>query len=263
MSTMAAALSRCDWLGIGAGGLRLPSPRVNLWVGTIVVLVLAMVGLLAPWIAPYDFNYIDWDATLKGPSSSHPFGTDDFGRDLLSRVIYGARIDLLVGFLCAICPLVIGIGIGTLPVAWSRWVDRVVRLDADADVLLPLVVVPAIFVWGPSLIVFVAVLSLVGWMPYARLTRMPALKAPKRRVAACLVFALSDMLLAMLLHMALSFLGLGVPPPAGGLGVMLLEGWTASTWWPATFPLLAILFVVFGLSMFADGLAARFGLRQR
>jgi peptide/nickel transport system permease protein len=264
MSTIAAALSRGDWMRSGTGWI-LGSPRLNLWVGAITVSFLVMVGLLAPWIAPYDLSDISWEAILQEPGAAHPLGTDDFGRDILSRVIYAARTNLLVAGLSALFPFAIGTVIGSLPGVWGRWADYVVGLDADVDIVFPSVAVLAIFVGGPSLVVFVAVLSLAGWIPYARLTRMPALKARRLGAAACLVFALSDVVLAMFLIVALSYLGLGVRPPTVEWGAMILEGrdLIASAWWVAIFPILAVMVAALGFSMLADGLAERFGLRKR
>jgi peptide/nickel transport system permease protein len=261
MSAATAILSRGNWVRSTAGALPGGSATLNLWAGGTIVAVLLAVGLLAPWIAPYGPDEFDFMAISPGSGNAHLLGTDTLGRDILSQVIYATRTDLLVGVLSAACPLLIGVGIGSLPGALGRWVDEVVNLDDFIDIAFPLIVVPLPFILGPSLVNFVVALSLVGWVSYARLARMPVLKAQRRTTVACLVFALSDVALAVLVLIPLSFLGLGASPPTVEWGVMLMMGLydAIPTWWV---PGLAIVLAIVGFSLLADGLAKRFGLRQ-
>jgi peptide/nickel transport system permease protein len=262
MSAAAAILSRANWLQHAAGALSLRSATLNLWVGGIIVGGLVAIALLAPWVAPYDPNEFDFRALSPGlGSSAHLFGTDPFGRDILSRVIYATRTDLLIGVFSALCPLLIGAAIGSLPGALGRWVDAVAAFDDVIDIAFPLVAVPIVFILGPGLIGFVAALSLVGWVSYARLVRTPALKARRLTAMACCVFALSDVALAVLVLVPLSYLGLGVQPPTVDWGILILMGLHEANagWWLAG---LAFVLLILGLCLFAQGLAERFGLRQ-
>jgi peptide/nickel transport system permease protein len=261
MSATTAILSRGNWVRNTAGALPARSAALNLWVGGTIVAILLGVGLLAPWIAPYGPDELDFMALSPKSSSAHLLGTDTIGRDILSQVIYATRTDLLVGVLSAACPLLIGVGIGSLPGALGRWVDAVVKVDDFIDIAFPLIVVPLAFILGPSLVNFVIALSLVGWVSYARLVRMPALKARRLTVVACLVFALSDAVLAVVVLVPLSFLGLGASPPTVEWGTLILMGPhdEDASWRLAG---LAFVLMILGFSLLAAGLAQRFGLRQ-
>ena len=259
MSATTAILSRGNWVRHATGFPQ--SARINLWMGGIIVTFLAAVGLLAPWIAPYDLNEFDLTTLSAGSGGTHLFGTDGIGRDVLSQVIYATRTDLLVGLLSAICPLLIGAGMGLLPGALGRWIDSLVRLDDVIDLAFPLIVVPVAFIVGPGLVGFVAALSLAGWVSYARLVRMPALKARKLTGIACVIFALSDVIPAVWAFVSLSVLGLGASPPTVEWGFLILMGLHGSSaaWWISG---LAFALLILGCSQLAQGLTTRFGLRQ-
>ncbi len=249
-----------------------------------------MVAILAPLIAPYDPNVHDGTAILKPPGYSHWLGTDNFGRDILSRIIYGARIDLLMGFVGVLLPFVIGVTVGLIAGYSGGISDAVLMRVLDVMLAFPwLVLLMAIIVvLEPGLISFFIALALVGWVSYARLVRARVLVlrgADYVTAGRCLgfgrarllwrhilpnalapaaVFAMSDVVLVILAGSAISFLGLGVQPPTAEWGLMISEGqsFVFSAWWIAAFPGLALVLLALGFSLMADGLANHLGVRE-
>ncbi|WP_371744844.1 ABC transporter permease [Nordella sp. HKS 07] len=263
---------------------------LTFWAGVLVVGGWVAVALLAPWIAPYDPIMHNLPEKLQGPSLAHLLGTDNFGRDLLSRVIYGARIDLQMGVIGVIFPFMIGTVVGAIAGYSGRWVDAALMRLIDIVLAFPfLVLMLAIIAFlKPGLVSFYIAITLVGWVSYARLVRVQVLVlknsdfvvaarslgfGPLRIlfrhvlpncIAGSVVFAMSDVVLVVLSGSAISYLGLGIQPPTAEWGVMIAEGqnFISTAWWITTFPGLAIVTMAFGFSLLADGLAARFGLRQ-
>nr|WP_246737752.1 ABC transporter permease [Nordella sp. HKS 07] len=263
---------------------------MTFWAGVLVVGGWVAVALLAPWIAPYDPIMHNLPEKLQGPSLAHLLGTDNFGRDLLSRVIYGARIDLQMGVIGVIFPFMIGTVVGAIAGYSGRWVDAALMRLIDIVLAFPfLVLMLAIIAFlKPGLVSFYIAITLVGWVSYARLVRVQVLVlknsdfvvaarslgfGPLRIlfrhvlpncIAGSVVFAMSDVVLVVLSGSAISYLGLGIQPPTAEWGVMIAEGqnFISTAWWITTFPGLAIVTMAFGFSLLADGLAARFGLRQ-
>jgi peptide/nickel transport system permease protein len=263
---------------------------LSFWAGTLIVGGLVVVALLAPWIAPYDPITHNLPEKLQGPSLRHLLGTDNFGRDVLSRVIHGARIDLQMGVIGVIFPFMIGTVVGAVAGYSGRWVDAVLMRLIDIVLAFPfLVLMLAIIAFlKPGLVSFYIAITLVGWVSYARLVRVQVLVLKNSDfvvaarslgfgrlrilfrhvlpncIAGSVVFAMSDVVLVVLSGSAISYLGLGVQPPTAEWGVMIAEGqnFISTAWWITTFPGLAIVAMAFGFSLLADGLAARFGLRQ-
>jgi peptide/nickel transport system permease protein len=284
-------LSRGNWLERGAGALGLGRANLNLVLGAAIVLGWALIALLAPWIAPYDPIAHNLPEKLQAPNLLHPFGTDNFGRDILARVIYGARIDLQMGIIGVLFPFIIGTTLGSIAGYAGRWVDSALMRLVDVVLAFPFLVLmlAIIAILGPGLGSFYIALALVGWVSYARLVRAQVLVlktsdfvtaarslgfGPLRIlfrhilpncIAGSIVFSMSDVVLVVLSGSAISYLGLGVQPPTAEWGVMIAEGqnFITTAWWITTFPGLAIVFMAFGFSLLADGLAERFGLRQR
>lgn len=246
---------------------------------------------IAPQIfAPHDPIAQDLAATLQPPSLAHPFGTDNFGRDVLSRIIWGARLDLVMGVFGVLAPFVIGCTIGLVAGYLGGIVDTLLMRLLDITISFPFFVlmIAIISVLGPGLTSFFIAVSLVGWVSYARLIRSQALvlKHADFVVAAralgygrlrimgrhllpnaivpAIVFAMSDVVLVVLLGSSLSYLGLGVQPPAAEWGVMIAEGqnFLATAWWICLFPGLAIVVLALGFSLLGDGLAERLGVRE-
>lgn len=258
--------------------------------GATICLFWLLLALLPQAFAPYGPIVQDLDATLSPPSLSHPFGTDNFGRDVLSRLIWGAQLDLLMGVFGVVTPFVIGCLIGVAAGYFGGIADTLLMRLLDITISFPFFVlmIAIIAVLGPGLVSFFIAVSLVGWVSYARLIRSQALvlKHADFIVAAralgygrfrimarhllpnaivpAIVFAMSDIVLVVLLGSSLSYLGLGVQPPAAEWGVMIAEGqnFLATAWWICLFPGFAIVLLALGFSLLGDGLAERFGLRD-
>jgi peptide/nickel transport system permease protein len=285
------ALSRGGWLARSIGALGLGRANLNLWLGAAIVLGWALVALLAPWIAPYDPIAHNLPEKLQAPGFAHPFGTDNFGRDILSRVMHGARIDLQMGIIGVLFPFIIGTTIGSIAGYAGGWTDSVLMRLVDVVLAFPFLVLmlAIIAILGPGLLSFYIAMALVGWVSYARLVRAQVLVLKTSDfvtaarslgfgrfrilfrhilpncIAGSIVFSMSDIVLVVLSGSAISYLGLGVQPPTAEWGVMIAEGqnFITTAWWITTFPGLAIVFMALGFSLLADGLAERLGLRQR
>lgn len=285
------ALSRGNWLERSIGALGRGGGNVNLYVGAAIVIGWALIALLAPWIAPYDPIAHNLAEKLQAPNLLHPFGTDNFGRDILARVMHGARIDLQMGILGVLFPFMIGTTIGAIAGYAGGWIDNVLMRVVDVVLAFPFLVLmlAIIAILGPGLHSFYIALALVGWVSYARLVRAQVLVLKTSDfvmaarslgfgrfrilfrhilpncIAGSIVFSMSDVVLVVLSGSSISYLGLGVQPPTAEWGVMIAEGqnFITTAWWITTFPGLAIVFMAFGFSMLADGLAERFGLRRR
>jgi peptide/nickel transport system permease protein len=249
-----------------------------------------LLALAAPLVAPYDPILQDAEVRLTAPSLLHPFGTDNFGRDILSRVIWGARIDLQIAVLGVIFPFVLGTTIGTVAGYFGGIVDTVFMRLIDIILAFPFLVLmlAIIAILGPGLTSFYIALALVGWVSYARLIRAQilVLKTQDFAVAAAslgfsrtrimfghllpnaiagsLVFAMSDAVLVLLNGAAISYLGLGVQPPVAEWGVMVAEGqaFITTAWWITLIPGLAIVLLAFSFSLLGDGLADFLGVHE-
>lgn len=247
-------------------------------------------ALLAPLIAPFDPILQDAGAKLLPPSLVHPFGTDNFGRDVFSRVLWGTRIDLQIAVLGVVFPFLIGTGVGTVAGFFGGWVDAILMRIIDVVLAFPFLVLmlSIIAILGPGLASFYIAMALVGWVSYARLIRAQilVLKSQDFAVAAAslgfsrlrimfrhllpnalagsLVFVMSDAVLVLLNGASISYLGLGVQPPVAEWGVMVAEaqGFISQAWWITLFPGLAIVTLAFGFSLTGDALADLMGVHE-
>ena len=270
---------------LGLGG-RLGASKSLLWGGGLT-LIWILLALTAPLVAPYDPTAQDLTATLRPPSLTHPLGTDNFGRDVLSRIIWGTRLDLAMGLLALVTPFVAGCLIGLISGYFGGIVDILLMRLLDVTMSFPffVLVIAIISVLGPGLASFFIAVALVAWVSYARLVRSRVLVLKHadfvlaarslgyghlrvmlrhilpNAVLPAIVFAMSDVVITILLGSSLSYLGMGVQPPTPEWGVMIAEGqnFLATAWWICFFPGLAIVFVALGFSLLADGLAERFG----
>lgn len=270
--------------------LRFLSGRVTLSLGAGIFLAFVVMALTAPLIAPYDPIFQDEAVRLVPPSWAHPFGTDNFGRDILSRVIWAARIDLQIAIIGVVFPFLIGTTIGTIAGYFGGPVDALFMRIVDVILAFPFLVLmlAIIAILGPGLMSFYIAMALVGWVSYARLIRAQILilKSADFAVAArslgfshsrimfrhllpnalvgSIVFSMSDAVLVLLAGASISYLGLGVQPPVAEWGIMVAEGqgFIAQAWWMTTFPGLAIVVLAFGFSLFADGLGDWLGVRE-
>lgn len=269
--TAAAPLS---WRRLGANR--------ELVAGLTLLGLIVLLAAAIPLLSPYDPIANDYGAALLPPGPEHLFGTDNFGRDVFTRVFYGARIDLQLGFFSVIFAWILGCGLGMLAGFFGGKVDSTIMRVVDTFVAFPFLVlqIGIVAMLGPGVRNMYIGLTLVGWTAYARLMRgeilairnldyMTASKALGFRtrrqllrhalpnaVAPTITFAMSDMVLCILSATALSFLGLGVQPPDPEWGQMITEGKTflSNAWWMVTFPGLAIVVTGVALSLVGDGL---------
>jgi peptide/nickel transport system permease protein len=244
------------------------------------VLVLAATG---PYLAPYDPLVHNYEVPAQAPSRAHPLGTDKFGRDQLSRILYAARIDVQIGIICTIIPFFVGVAIGLVSGYFGGRMDMILMRLVDFQVAFPFYVLLIIIlaVLGPGVINMYYALILVGWVGFARLTRGETLVVKKAEyvfaaralgyndfrimtrhilpnaIAPALIFAMSDVTWCILAGAALGFLGLGVQPPTPEWGVMIAESreFLINAWWLPTFPGLAIAIVGLSFSLLGDGLS--------
>ncbi len=277
---------------------RLFAPRLSarfgrqpmLTVGLAIIGGFVALAVFAPLVAPYDPIFQDATSKLLPPSLAHPFGTDNFGRDVFSRVIWGARIDLQIAVIGVAFPFMIGTAVGTLAGFFGGWVDTLFMRLIDIVLAFPFLVLmlSIIAILGPGLGSFYIAMALVGWVSYARLIRAQilvlktqdfavaaaSLGFPRGRImfrhllpnalAGSLVFVMSDAVLVLLNGAAISYLGLGVQPPTAEWGVMVAEGqgFLQQAWWITLFPGLAIVVLAFGFSLTGDALADLLGVRE-
>jgi peptide/nickel transport system permease protein len=251
-------------------------------LGGIVVAVMIAAGALAPAIAPYSYSTQSLLQRLQAPSPAHWLGTDGFGRDVLTRVIWGSRVSLEIGLLATGISLVVGTLVGTTAGYFGGRTDTGLMRIADVFMAVPslflILIVVALF--GASLLNTALVIGLVTWAHVARIVRSEclalrardfvdaarALGASHRRIlarhllvnAVPVIIVQATLLLGqtILIESGLSYLGLGAQPPLPSWGNMVVEGrqFLASAWWIATFPGLAIFMTVLGFNLFGDGL---------
>ncbi|RKX61476.1 MAG: peptide ABC transporter permease [Thermodesulfobacteriota bacterium] len=250
--------------------------------GFLIVGFLCLVALSAPWLAPYDPHAIDTWHILESPSKAHLLGTDPLGRDCLSRLIYGARISLLVGIVAVGIATVIGTILGALAGFYGKWIDGLIMRFVDIILCFPTIflIMAVIAFLEPSIWNIMAVIGLTSWMGVARLVRAEFLSLRQRdfvlaaRISgasnARIVFshilpnAVAPILVAttlgvggaILTESALSFLGIGVQSPTPSWGNMLTEGKDnlEIAWWLSMFPGMAILVTVLGYNLLGEGL---------
>jgi len=250
--------------------------------GAAVIALLVAVGIGGPWIAPYDPLAQDLSKSLLGPSWEHWFGTDSFGRDILSRVLYGARISLLVGVASQGIAFSLGVAMGIVSGYYGGKIDGVIMRLADVTLAFPtlLLLIAITAAFQPGLTVMFVAIGIVGWAGLARLVRSQTLVVRELDfVQAARALGMSDLRLlarhvlpntlapaiiavtlgmagAILLEAALSFIGLGAQPPTPSWGAMISDGrdFLRTAPWISIFPGLAIGLVVLGFNLFGDGL---------
>jgi peptide/nickel transport system permease protein len=251
-------------------------------LGAVIVAAAILLAVLGPIVTPYDPAGQELPLRLGGPSASHPFGLDELGRDILARVLAGARISLAVGLIVVSISASMGTLLGAVAGYFGGRIDEIISRAIDILLAFPglLLAIALVAVLGPSLANVILALSLIGWVGYARLVRgqvlrarefdfvqaARALGAPTRRILmrhvvpttlpAVTVQATLGMGAAILAEAALSFLGLGVQPPTPSWGTMLNGGRTHLLDAPhlTVFPGLAIAILVLGFNFLGDGL---------
>lgn len=254
--------------------------------GLVLVLFVSMLSMLAPWIAPFGQNEQNWFRRLEPPSTNHWFGTDQFGRDVFSRVLWGGRVSLMSGFIPVLVGATIGTFLGLIAGFHGRWLDSVIMRAMDVLLSLPSIFLALAIVGtlGSGWLNAVIAVSIVSIPAYARIVRSRTLSLREtefidsaRAIGASsfrimmrhilpntlspiIVQATLSIGFAVLSMAGLSFLGLGVQPPTSDWGEMLSSGrqFLPDSWWLQVFPGLFIMIVVLGANLLGDGLRDAF-----
>ncbi|MFI7078890.1 MULTISPECIES: ABC transporter permease [unclassified Micromonospora] len=250
--------------------------------GSAVLVLLVVVGVAGPWLAPSGVNEVDTDRMLQPPSWSHPFGTDELGRDVLSRVMIAARVSLQVGLVSVGIALAVGVTLGLLAGYYGGWLDNILMRCMDVLFAFPvlLLAVAIVAVLGPGLLTAMIAIGVVYTPIFARVTRAGVLSVREQvfvraavsigasdlrimgqhvlpNIAAPLIVQTSlSLAFAILSEAALSFLGLGVQPPEPAWGRMLDDGreFVTDAWWLGVFPGAAIFLTVLAFNLVGDAL---------
>ncbi|MDL2317304.1 ABC transporter permease, partial [Desulfovibrio sp. OttesenSCG-928-A18] len=253
-----------------------------LWIGMLLVGLMTGAALLAPWLSPFDPLLPDPDRQLLPPSIEHFLGTDELGRDLFSRMLYGARVSLWIGFISVGIAVGIGTSLGLIAGYFRGIIDECIMRFVDVMLCFPalFLILAVVAFLEPSLVNIMVVIGLTSWMRVARLVRAETLSLREREfiqaarlagagtcrilfrhilpnaAAPILVSATLGVAGAILLESSLSFLGIGVQYPMPSWGNILIEGkqTLGVAWWLSVFPGLAILFTVLGYNLLGEGL---------
>jgi len=251
--------------------------------GMIIIGGLIVIAALAPVIAPYDPIQQNLLNTLQKPGAEHWLGTDKFGRDVLSRLIWGARVDLRIGFLAVLIPFVFGSIVGALAGYFGGWFDAVVMQIVDIFFAFPfyVMVIVLVFIFGSGEASIYLAIAAVSWVSYAKIVRGEVIVAKNQDwvVAARLggmsharvlgrhigpnvlsqsiIYGMSDIVMDIMAVVTLGYLGLGIAPPTPEWGSMILDGqeFITTQWQQATIPGLAVVITSLGLSWLGDGLS--------
>lgn len=254
----------------------------NLLIGTLMVVAIILIALLADVIAPYKHDDSNMENKLLSPCAEFPFGTDEFGRDVYSRVLYGSRIALRVAFLASVIEIVLGVGIGILAGYYGGNLDRVLSFLADLTWSMPPIIMSmaVITILGRGIDKVIISISVVSWAQYARIVRAKTQSLKNMAfvetgiafnetnaaimfryilpniVPSIIVLASLSIPSSIMFTTALSFLGLGAqaPSPDWGLALSTSMAHISNAPWLAIFPGIALVFTVFGFNLFGEGL---------
>lgn len=272
-------------LAVHAPRRRLKAGSIEAGMGMAIILGWLLLALGASLVAPYDPNGLDLAAVLAAPGEAHWSGTNNLGRDVLSRVLHGARIDIWMGFVGVGIPLVIGVGVGLISGYFGGLTDTVLMRLVDVTVAFPffILVIAIVGVLGPGLANYFVALALVTWVAYARLVRAEVLVVRRLEyvqaaralgfsdavivlrhvlpnvLGSITIYAWTDAVMVILAGASLGFLGLGAQPPTAEWGVMIADGqpYIVQAWWICFFPGLAMVTLSLGFILVSDGLARR------
>ena len=261
--------------------LRLTTNKLSLF-SLIYIISLVVIALVTPFIAPYDYAYQDLAIGASAPSADHLLGTDTLGRDLLTRMMYGSRISLMVGFLATSVALVIGVIWGTIAGFAGGKVDAIMMRIVDTLYGIPFIILIILLmvIFGRNLILLFLAIGAVEWLTMARIVRSQVLNLSKQEfilsaeamgvnkssivfrhlipnaMGPVIVYATLTVPQIMLLESFLSFLGLGVQPPLSSWGLLIRDGAVSMEeyWWLLIFPSLAFSLTLFSLNFIGDGL---------
>ena len=260
---------------------RLISNKLSLY-SCIYIILIIFLALITPLIAPYDYAYQDLDLGASGPSAQHLLGTDTLGRDLLTRMLYGSRISLLVGFLATLVAMSIGVIWGTIAGFSGGKTDTIMMRIVDVLYGIPFIifVILLMVIFGRNLILLFMAIGAVEWLTMARIVRSQVMTLSKQEfilsaramgvsragiifrhlipnsVGPVIVYATLTVPQIMLLEAFLSFLGLGVQAPLSSWGLLIRDGAVSMEeyWWLLIFPSLAFSLTLFSLNFIGDGL---------
>tara|TARA_B110000014_G_C20126798_1_gene601256 strand:+ start:8454 stop:9302 length:849 start_codon:yes stop_codon:yes gene_type:complete len=260
---------------------RLKSNKLSVF-GGIFILSLIFISLITPFIAPYDYSYQDLSLGPSGPSWDHLLGTDVLGRDLLTRMLYGSRISLMVGFIATFVALFIGVIWGTVAGFFGGRVDTIMMRIVDVLYGIPFIILIILLmvIFGRNLVLLFMAIGAVEWLTMARIVRGQVMAISQQEyilaskamgvsntliifrhlipntLGPVIVYATLTIPQVMLLESFLSFLGLGVQPPMSSWGLLIRDGALAMEeyWWLLVFPALIFSMTLFSLNFLGDGL---------
>lgn len=260
-----------------------PDRPYALIIGGVMLAIVLLMTFFPSLFTSYDPLEQNFAIALSPPSAEHIFGTDNYGRDLFTRVVYGARIDLKIGFLAMIVPLFVGSFIGLVAGWFGGWVDALLMRIQDIMTAFPftILVIAIISILGRSESNVYIAIWLVGWRDYTKLVRSEVLIEKNSEyiqavrslgfsdlrimfrhilpntINSAVVYAVSDVMLCMLVAASLSFLGLGVQPPVPEWGAIISEGrpFILNAWWICALPGLALAFTGTSLSLLGEGIS--------
>ncbi len=255
----------------------------TLVAGGVLTGLLVLAFLLAPVISPYSPDHQDLYGILAGPSARHLLGTDELGRDELSRLLFAGRTDLLVGVLAVLFPFCFGTMMGTLAGLYGGWVDNVIMRVVDVLIAFPfyVLVIALVFVAGTGVTGIFIAFAVADWVVYARIVRSTTLVVREsdyvaaartgglsdlrvmvrhvlpNTITQAIVYIFSDIVLVIVAVVTLGYFGLGIQPPTPDWGAMIGDGqqFLTTRWELATFPGIAVVLTGIGLSLLGDGLA--------
>jgi peptide/nickel transport system permease protein len=261
--------------------------RVAFVIGIVLLAAFILMAFFPGLIAPYDPLAFNMQAIMHAPNLAHPFGTDNFGRDILSRTIWATRVDMQIAIFSTLFPLIFGTLVGALTGYYGGWLDTIFGRLVDLLIAFPflVIVIALIAMLGPLIglglkCMYIAV-SIVGWVFYAQLMRAEIQVQKQSDYAAAarvlgysemriifrhllpnaitpiIVYWMTDMALAILLGSSLGYLGLGAQPPTAEWGVIIADGknFMSTAWWMSVFPGTAIVLAGVAFSLVGDGLA--------
>jgi peptide/nickel transport system permease protein len=271
---------------VGTGGRTRGRRNITLMAGLVLFGLIVLCAICAPLLTGQDPIKQDLNSAFLGPGSAgHLLGTDELGRDVLSRLLYGARVDLRVGVLAVISPFIIGSLVGLVAGWFGGWVDAIIGRIVDIVIAFPflVLVIALVFAMGPGTTSIYTAITLVGWVAYCRIVRGQVLVAKEQEYAMAakasglptwrillrhllpnvilqaIIFSMSDIVLTLLAIVTLGYLGLGVPPPTPDWGSMIQEGqqFILTKWYMSTIPGLAIVITGLALALIADGIVEK------
>ena len=259
------------------------SKPISLIIGGILFAVMFLMAIWPSLFTSYDPYELDLMNCLQPPSRAHWFGTDNYGRDVFARVVYGARVDLTIGFVAMIVPFIIGSFIGLVAGYHGKWVDAIIMRIQDIMTAFPftILVIAIVTILGSNISNLYIAIWLVGWRDYTKLVRSETLIEKNSEyvqaarslgysnlrimfrhilpntINSAVVYAVSDIMVCMLVGASLSFLGLGVQPPTPEWGAIISEGrpYILQAWWMCAVPGLALAVTGTSLSLLGEGIS--------